>query len=441
MLSADNKLNTERIPKLVISYALTTFIALILNSVYSLTDALFVSWGVGANASGAISVVMPFVIIQSAISTAIGGGAATLVSIKFGEGKPNEAGEITFNAMIAFYSTALFITAVGFMFMEPMLKIMGVTGDLYSYAKTYFIIILAGNVFSTGFSSIIRAEGKMVYGMLIWVIPITINIALDAVFILILKWNVKGAALATVACQFTSFLMMVLFFCKFTRQSFVKVKLKIKHLANIISVGTPSLVQIGTMSVIMLIINFALSKAEGTNGINTFAFVSKLITFAIVPFTALTQAIMPIIGFNYGCGNNARIKETIRFSICLALAYAVIATAVAEIIPIYLMRMFTNDTEIINTGVTAIRILSISLVFTPLPLLIGAAYQAQGFKSSSLLLYSLNLLFLLPFVFTLYIPMGINGVWLSYLLSTVCAAIFTVVLLIIKKARSVNLKS
>ncbi len=190
----------DNIAKLVLRFSATTLVALIFNSIYNLTDALFVSWGVGDNAMGGVSIVFPFVILQSGIATALGGGAASLVSRKLGEGKAREAGEITLNAMLIFYATAITMSVLGFVFMHPLLRLFGATDEIYHYAKEYFVIILAGNIFSTGFSSIIRAEGKMLYSLLIWIIPISINIILDAVFILILGWGVRGSAIATVIC-------------------------------------------------------------------------------------------------------------------------------------------------------------------------------------------------------------------------------------------------
>jgi Na+-driven multidrug efflux pump len=227
--SSVDALGRESIPRLMLKYTSATLIALLLNAVYNLTDTLFVSWGVGDNAMGGVSVVLPFVLLQGAISTAVGGGAASIVSRKLGAGKTDEAGKTTFNAMVVFYLTALIITATGFALINPLLNLFGVTAELYSAAKNYFIIILAGNVFSTGFSSIIRAEGKMLYGTLIWIIPITINIILDAIFIFALGWGVRGSAAATVICQFTSFLMCILFFTKYTSQN-IRVVKPIKNL-------------------------------------------------------------------------------------------------------------------------------------------------------------------------------------------------------------------
>lgn len=432
------ELRSKKISSLVLSYAATTLVALMLNTVYNLTDSLFVSWGVGDHAMGGVSVIFPFVILQAAISTAVGGGAASIVSRKLGEGKPDEAGEITLNAMLTFYITAVLTTIIGFALMNPMLHMMGVTDELYSYAKEYFIIILAGNVFSTGFSSIIRAEGKMLYGLLIWVIPITINIVLDAIFILVLGWGVKGSAYATVICQFSSFCMSVLFFTKFSIQNFRGAKLKWKRIGEIIGIGLPSLVQMGSLSILTILLNNVLRTASGTLGVTTFGYMSKLITYSIIPFTAITQALAPIVGYNYGANNTDRVKQAIRFCTLLSLIYAIIALVISESIPEYLFMIFTKDKEIIATGANGIRIVSLALPFTPLPMLIGATLQAQGKKIWSLLMYASNLIFIILPLFLMGKYIGINGIWWAYVVACFCSMILAAAKLSRMREETIN---
>ncbi len=424
--SKAERMTTQSIPKLVLSFAATTLIALILNSVYNLTDALFVGWGVGDYAMGGVSVVFPFVILQGAVSTAVGGGAAAIVSRKLGEQKYDEAGEVTVNAMFVFYITALIVTVLGFALMNPLLQLMGITGDLYAYAKEYFVIILAGNVFSTGFSSIIRAEGKMLYGLLIWVIPITINIVLDAVFIFALDMGVKGSALATVICQIISFIMSVLFFARFSEQIFKGARLRLRRIAEIAGIGFPSLVQMGSLSVITVLINNVLRDVCGTLGVTTFGYMSKLITYALVPFTAITQALSPVVGYNFGAGNSGRVKQAIRFSAALGFAYAAVALVFVESIPEYLMMIFTQDKQIIDLGADGMRIIAAALPFTPLPMLIGAALQAQGKKLWSLLLYASNLIFLPLPLFLMGKYLYVDGVWWAYVIASACSTLLAI---------------
>ena len=124
------RLVSGSVRKQVLSFALTALAGLVFNSVYSLTDALFVGRGVGDAAMGGVSAVYPFVILQSAIATTIGGGAASIVSRALGSGDKRRAATVTLSAMAAFYVTAVLITAIGFAAMPRLLSAMGATGEL-----------------------------------------------------------------------------------------------------------------------------------------------------------------------------------------------------------------------------------------------------------------------------------------------------------------------
>lgn len=407
-------LGSEPIPRLVLRFSATTLIALLLNSVYALTDALFVSWGVGDNAMGGVSLVFPFVLLQGAIASAVGSGAASIVSRRLGEGNPAAAGEATRSAMAAFYSTAVITSLLGLLLLEPLLRGMGVTQELYAPARQYFIIILAGNVFSTGFSSIIRAEGKMLYGMLIWVIPISINIALDALFILGLGWGVAGAALATVICQAVSCGMSVLFFLKFSTQQFRGTKVRLRRIGEILAIGLPSLVQMGSLSAMSVLLNNVLGSVAGTLGVTVFAYISKIISFGIVPFTAAAQALAPIVGYNHGSGRKDRAQKAVTFCIAISASYAAAALLCAQLLPRQLMGIFTNNAEIIALGAAGIRVISLALLFMPLPMLGGAAFQAAGNKTWALLLYAASTALMIPLALLFGKSWGISGVWWAY---------------------------
>lgn len=414
MADQNARLGQESIHRLVLRFAATTLAALLLHSVYTLLDALFVSWGVGVDAMGGVSIIFPFTVLQGAISTAVGSGAASLVSRKLGEGKPAEAGEITRNARLTFYATALLTSLLGLVFLEPLLGAMGVTGELYGYARDYFIILLLGNVCSTGFSNIIRAEGKMLYALLIWVIPISLNAVLDGVFIFVLDMGVRGSALGTVIGQAVSCGMSVLFFARFSSQTFRGGRLRLKRVGEILAIGLPSLVQMGSLSLMSLLLNQVLAQAGGTLGLNAFACMSKIITFALMPFTALTQALAPIVGYNFGQGSTARVRKALSVCVAASLACAAAALLLIEALPAALLRIFTDSPEVIALGVQGLRIAGISLLFLPLPMLAGAAFQAMGQKARAFAMYAANLVFMIPSALLMAHVWGITGVWWAY---------------------------
>lgn len=439
-LTGVDAMEKERIPRLVLQFTLTTLIALVFNSVYTLTDALFVSWGVGDNAFGGVSVVLPFTMLQGAISTAIGGGAASLVSRRLGENDNRAASETAFNAFLTFYASAVVITALCFAFKKSIIQAFGVTDELYPYAEKYFVTLLCGNVFSTGFSSIIRAEGKKLYGLLIWIIPVSVNIVLDAVFIFACRWGVFGSALATVICQFTSFSMSVFFFLKLSSLKFKGVRPSFKLVRSILAVGLPSLVQMGSLSVLTLLLNNVIKIQSGTVGINAYSYVSKIISFAIVPIIAVAQGIAPVVGYNFGRQNRLRVKECNKFALVLAVCYAVLALAVLEIIPEWLLKLFTKDADIIALGKTAIRIVSISLPLAVLPYLSGVIYQAEGKKILALVINASCLAFLLALIFPLQRALGLDGVWWSYAAAFLGSTLLSAVLLLVDAKKTAKVE-
>lgn len=420
------EMETKAIPGLILSYSSATFFALFFDALYNIIDTLFISHGVGDDAMGGVSVVFPFMIIQAGIAQMVGGGAAALAAKHLGEKDYKKAGSVTANAMLIFYSTAVITTLIGFLFMSPILKLTGVTSDILPYAKEYLSIILIGNVFSTGFSSIIRAEGRMGYSLAIWLIPTAVNIALDYVFINLLNMGVKGAALATVIGYFTSFLMSVIFFTKISCQDFSEIKINRQTAKDIVVIGIPTLIQMSSMSLIFLLMNRLLSKFGGSVGINIFAYLSKIATLAIVPINSVAQAVSPIIGYNHGADNRARIKSTLNFGLLITEAYSVIALIAVMIIPDYFISIFTDNSEIIRDGAVALQIISPALILMPIVIILSSYFQSTGKKvkaiisSASILVFLLILLAVLPQIFSL------TGIWLSIPIACLLSALLSV---------------
>lgn len=427
------EMRTKSIPLLILKYSLSTFAALFFNELYNIVDTVFVSRGVGDNAMGGVSIIFPFMMIQGAVSQTIGSGAATIVSKHLGRNDFEKAGNTTVNAMLAFYSVSIIITVFGLIFINPLLRLFGATDEIMPFAKEYFTIILIGNVFSTGFSSIIRAEGKMVYSLLIWLIPTAVNVSLDAVFIYGLHMGVKGAALATVICYFTSFLMWVIFINKLSVQKLKKPEIDFKIVKNIIALGIPMLLQLGSISILFALINKVLSLNGGTLGINTFAYVNKILSFAVVPFNAVATAISPIISYNHGAMAIKRINKTFNSSIIICEAYAVLGLIFAFALSGSILKIFTDNAQIINQGTQALKALSFAMPFLPVTLISGTYFQAMEQKTNAIISNSLLLIFALVSIIIFTAVWGIQTIYFS--ISAACILSCTVSVIIKAKGR------
>ena len=232
-----------------------TLAALLFSAFYNVADTLFVSHGVGDLAAAGISVVFPLTVLQGAIAQMVGAGAGALVSPCLGQKDYRAAGRVTKSAMAFFYTTALGITCICLLFRTPLLRLFGATAEILPYARTYFTILAAGNVFSTGFSSIIRAEGRMDYSLWIWLLPTGVNLLLDWLLIYRLHLGIAGAAWATVIAQAASFCMSVLFFTRFSCQQFRGERADRATMGRILTLGLPTLVQMGSLSVVLVVMN------------------------------------------------------------------------------------------------------------------------------------------------------------------------------------------
>lgn len=422
------EMEAKSIPKLVINYSAVTFCALFFNELYNIVDTLFVSKGIGDNAMGGVSIIFPFMLIQGAVAQTVGAGAASIVSRLLGKKEYEKAGNVTANAMCIFYITAFIITVLGLIFINPLLTLFGATGDILPYAKEYFTIILIGNVFSTGFSSIMRAEGRMVYSLLIWLIPTAINIALDALFIYGLDMGVKGAALATVISYFSSFVMCIIFFKKLSVQSFKIISIQMSIIREIIALGIPMLLQLGGVSLLFMVINKTLALKGGTSYLNAFAYAGKIITFAIVPYNAVSTAVSPIISYNFGADKKVRVKKSFNFSLIVCEIYSVIGIIITAVLSEYLIRIFTADNNIILLGGEMLKSVSPALLFLPAVLLTGSYFQATGKKTAAFLSNGLILILACVLIPLFAVKSDTMGVFSAITMSCLLSAVISLIL-------------
>lgn len=290
--------------------SLHTTLSLVFYSLYSLTDTLFVSWGVSSFAAGGITLTAPITMILGAISTTMGTGGATLISRALGEGDRERSAQIAAHTFMTFWMAAILFTFVGLAFLEPILSIVGPDEFLAPYARDYLRVIILGSITSTGFSALIRAEGNTKFALYIWVIPTLINIIGDAVFILVLHLGTTGAAAATVLCQAVSAGMSVYYFFFSKRDAY---KLKLRHfrpnlrlIGEIIAIGSPSLLsQIGA-SISSTVTNRCFLTFGGAAALSAFGIVSRIQSFFTLPQSGIVQGMQPIVGYNDAANKKER---------------------------------------------------------------------------------------------------------------------------------------
>ena len=388
--------------------------------IYALTNAWFVARGVGETALAAVNLVAPVLLLLGAVSTTVGVGGASLVSRSLGAGRPREAANAAGNAFIVFWTAAVLVTITGLWAIDPLLAALGASGQTLSYARPYATVIIAGAIFSTGFSAVVRAEGRLRFSTLLWVIPVLVQIVLDPVFIYGFGLGVTGAALGTVGGQAVSASMAVWFFFIQRNRPYRVTASELRPQARVIgallTIGAPSFLAGLGATLLVVLINARLAAnpvVPGAVALAAFAVCSRIQTFVGMPQTGITQGVQPIVGYNHGAGSPGRVDRArtlaLRSTVLYGAATGLLVVAAAD----PLVRLFVSDPATVETATLALRIIAIAFVFTGVAPLVSAYFQAIGRPTPSYLISVGTLLAIkIPLVAILSL-WGPVGTWAS----------------------------
>ncbi len=434
LASKAERLGTEKIGKLLWEMSSQTTLALLVYAIYSVTDTYFLSVGINSLAAAGASIISPVLIALGGVATTVGAGGASIVSRALGEGNHEKASKAIANTFLVFWVTATLITILGTIFIKPIVTLFGATESVAPYAITYGRIIFLGALTSTGYSTIVRADGNIRYSTAMWIIPVTTNIVLCWLFIMVLKMGVAGAALATVIGQAVSAGMSIyFFFFKKNRSYDIKAAYFKPHwptIGEIILIGFPSFVKSLSTSIIVIVMNNLLKVIGGDTALGVFAIVSKLYSSLNTPQTGIVQGMQPIAGYNFGQKKFDRVKKTIRISIGSSMVYGLVVCILCLAIPAAMLSLLSKEPLIISEGRTALRLMALACPVSGISVLIAAFFQSAG-RAKEALIITLGgiLLIKLPVLLLASRFMSLTGIWLSESISELLLCMISVLYL------------
>jgi putative MATE family efflux protein len=316
---------------------------------------------------------------------------------------------------------SIFIAGIAFAIKTPLLKIFGATPETMEYAQDYLNIILAGTLFQVvGFSlnNVIRAEGNARVAMYSMLISAGINVILDPIFIFGFGLGVKGAAYATIISMFVMCIWVVLHFVQ--KRSTVALRLRYiridwKVIATIVSIGmAPFAMQLAS-SLVQGILNTQLIQFGGDIAVAANGILMSIMNMVFMTIVAVNMAIQPIIGFNYGARNFARVKDTLIKGIWIATAISIGAEIAIHIFPGFLVMLFNaNDAELYHIGVRSLHLGMAATSIIGFQVIVGNYFQSTGKARMAMLLSLLRqVIFLIPLILILPSFFDLDGVWLS----------------------------
>lgn len=416
------------IGKLLVEYSIPAIIGMTLTSLYNIIDSIFIGHGVGALAISGLAITFPLMNLLVAFCTLVGVGGATLSSIRLGQKDKKGAEDILGNVAILCVINAIFYGGLAFIFLEPILFFFGASEATLPYARDFMQVILLGSPISyvmIGLNNIMRATGYPKKAMLSSMLTVGCNIILAPIFIFVLNWGIRGAALATICSQFIGMLWVLYHFyspkayIRFQRHS---MRLKQHIIANIFAIGMSPFVMNVCACCIVIFINNRLLNYGGDMAIGAFGILNRIQMLFVMIVMGITMGMQPITGYNYGAQHFDRVKRTLKLGITAGCIITTLGFIIGELFPGVFVGMFTDNHELTDEATLALRIGILSFPVVGAQIVITQFFQSIGKARISIFLsLSRQLLFLLPGLAFLPPFYGVEGVWFSMPLSDALA--------------------
>ncbi len=460
-------LGTDNIGKLLFNYATPAIIAMASSSLYHLIDSAFVGHGVGGAAIAGMAITMPIMNIGSAFGAMVGVGAGARISLRLGEGNKRAAEKTLCNAVILNIIIGFTIMVLMLTFLDEILLLFSggqASAETIEYARQFMRIILYGNITQhlyLGMNDMIRASGNPRKSMAIMLTSVAVNLMLNPLFIFKFGWGIKGSAAATVISQFVAFLIALSHFC--SKSSFLRFKREAFHfdwkiVGNILSIGLAPFLMNICASMVAAFVNTAMLRYGGTGlhdivtreegaadlYVGAYGIVNRVALLFIMIIQGLNQGMQPIVGYNYGAKNFARVRKAVFMTIGCGMAIGTLGFILGQSIPEIIARAFVdsskggNEQLMVDAAAQGMRIILMMFPLVGFQVVVGGFFQYIG-KAPLAIFVSLTrqLLFLLPLLWTLPRTLGAYGVWVSMPIAD-SASIMLAFILFVWQIRKIN---
>ena len=416
----------------ILNAALPMLVAQIFNLLYNVVDRIYIARipDVGTTALGAVGLCFPVIVIITAFSNLFGTGGAPLFSIARGKGDRKEASQIMNTSFTMLCWCAVMLMLFGLIFARPILRIFGASDEALPYAYPYMMIYLLGTVASmiaTGMNPFINSQGYSTVGMLSVALGAITNLILDPVFIFVLDFGIKGAAIATILSQFLSAAFVVNFLhnkaeYRVTLLKFQELAGSMTLLKNIVSLGTAGFIMQLTNSLVTICCNNVLAVTGGDLYVSVMTIVSSVRQIIETPLHSLTEGSSPILSFNYGARKPKRVKKAAIVMTLLVLAYSAIAWGAILLVPEFLIGIFSSDPVLQADAVPALKLYFAAFIFMDLQYIGQTTFKSLNKKKQAIFFSLLRKVFIVV-PLTYFLPyglhMGTNGVFMAEPVSNV----------------------
>ena len=426
----ENIMGKEGITPLLFRISLPLMISMLVQALYNIVDSMFVA-RLSETALTAVSLAFPLQNLLIAFGVGTGVGMASFLSRKLGERDEESATKVAGNGIsIASITWAVF-AVLGLTVVKPFLNLFSDDAELLGLSTGYSEIVMVFSLFmflSMMNERILQGTGDSFSSMLSQMTGAITNIILDPIFIFTLGFGVNGAAVATVIGQGVG--CAVSFICVL-RNRFIHIeprhlKIEKRMVKAIYAVGAPTIITNSIGTVMTGAIN-AILIAFSTTAVSIFSVYCKRQSFVFMPIFGLSSGMVPIIAYNYGARKRKRVTETIWKGTFIASVIMVLGTLAFNFFPRELLSLFSATEEMYRIGIPALKMISLCFVPAAISIGLGSSFQATGYGVGTMIVsICRQLMVLIPVAYILSKFLGINGVWLSFIVAEIIGLVVSI---------------
>lgn len=426
----ENIMGKEGITPLLFRISLPLMISMLVQALYNIVDSMFVA-RLSETALTAVSLAFPLQNLLIAFGVGTGVGMASFLSRKLGERDEESATKVAGNGIsIASITWAVF-AVLGLTVVKPFLNLFSDDAELLGLSTGYSEIVMVFSLFmflSMMNERILQGTGDSFSSMLSQMTGAITNIILDPIFIFTLGFGVNGAAIATVIGQGVG--CAVSFVCVI-RNKFIHIeprhlKIEKRMVKAIYAVGAPTIITNSIGTVMTGAIN-AILISFSTTAVSIFSVYFKLQSFVFMPIFGLSSGMVPIIAYNYGARKRKRVTETIWKGTFIASVIMILGTLAFNFFPRELLSLFSATEEMYRIGIPALKMISLCFVPAAISIGLGSSFQATGYGVGTMIVsICRQLMVLIPVAYILSKFLGINGVWLSFIVAEIIGLVVSI---------------
>lgn len=434
----ENKMGVMPVNRLLLTMSVPIMISMLVQALYNVVDSIFVAQ-LSEDALNAVSLAFPMQNLMISVATGTGVGISALLSKSLGEHDTERVQRAARNGVFLALVSFVVFAVIGLFFSRTFFELQTDIPAIVDGGTQYLLIctLLSFGLFGQiCFERLLQSTGKTFYTMITQGLGAILNIIFDPLFIFGIgpfpKMGVAGAAAATVLGQIVAFIVSI--FINHAKNPEIQLSFKgfRPHgatIARIYAVGVPSIIMASISSVMTFGMNKILISFTST-ATAVFGVYFKLQSFVFMPVFGLNNGMVPIIAYNFGARKPDRMKKTFNLAVAYATLIMVLGFAVMQLAPNLMLSFFNASDKMLEIGVPALRIISISFLLAGVSVICSSFFQALGHGMLSLWISVVRQLFvLLPVAYVLSRIGGLATVWWAFPVAEVVALILCVVFL------------